>query len=151
MTYTDLLNVAGMMLSFDGWILATYMFLVALSATFLGLKTQPGQFFLYWFLGIVLGFLGGGYSDLVIEARFPYVFMFCFGIVGVGLAIAGLLAICLSPAIFAFSSRLPGRRWLLAANVAMVFPLGPVILFYFVLRTYKKTLATIPGDLVQSP
>jgi hypothetical protein len=145
MTYTDLLNLAGIMLSLDGWVLATYMFLAALIAAAMGLKTKPGEFFFLWFLGLILAFLGPGYSDTVIQARFPYVFIFCFGIVGVGFAIGGFIAICFAPSIFAFLFKTSGRRWLLAANLAMVFPFGPVILFYFALRDYKKSLATING------
>jgi len=151
MTYTDLLSLASSLLSFDGWFLAAYMFLAGLVAAILRLRTAQGQFFLLWFLGLLAAFFAPSYSDVVIDARFPYVFIFCFGVVGVGLAIAGFVAICLSPSIFAFISKIKGKWWLLMANIAMVFPFGPVILFIFVLREYKKSLATMAGELVQAP
>lgn len=150
MTYTELLNIAGGLLSFDGWFLAAYMLLVGVIAAILKLKRVPGQFFGLWLLGLLTAFLGPSYSDVVIEARFPLVFVFCFGIVGVGLAGAGFVAICLSPSIFAFLSKIKGKWWLLTANIAMVFPFGPVILFIFVLREYKKSLATMAGERVQT-
>jgi hypothetical protein len=151
MTYTDLLTLASSLLSFDGWFLAAYMFLAGLVAAILRLRKAQGQFFLLWFLGLLAAFFAPSYSEVVIDARFPYVFIFCFGVVGVGLAIAGFVAICLSPSIFAFISKIRGKWWMLTANIAMVFPFGPVILFIFVLREYKKSLATMAGDLVQSP
>lgn len=150
MTFSELLNIAGGMLSLDGWILAAYMFCVGITASLLGLNKVHGQFFLLWFFGLLAAFLAPSYRDVVIEAHFPYVFIFCFGVVGVGLALAGFVAICLSPAIFAFLSKLKGKWWLLTANIAMVFPFGPVILFVFVLREYKKSLATMAGEIVQS-
>lgn len=150
MTYTELLNIASGMLSLDGWILAAYMFLAGIIAAVLRLKKQQGQFFLLWFLGLLAAFCAPSYSDVVIDARFPYVFIFCFGIVGVGLGLAGLVAICLSPTIFAFLSEVKGKWWMLTANIAMVFPFGPVILFIFVLREYKKSLATMAGELAQT-
>lgn len=91
MTYTELLNIAGGLLSFDGWFLAAYMLLVGVIAAILKLKRVPGQFFGLWLLGLLTAFLGPSYSDVVIEARFPLVFVFCFGIVGVGLAGAGFV------------------------------------------------------------
>ncbi|CAN5201502.1 hypothetical protein BH10CYA1_BH10CYA1_49130 [soil metagenome] len=151
MSYTDLLTIASNLLSFDGWFLAVYMFLAGIVAAILQLRSAQGQFFLLWFLGLLAAFCAPWYSDVIIDARFPYVFLFCFGIVGVGLALAGFVAICMSPSIFAFISKIKGRWWMLTANIAMVFPFGPVILFIFVLREYKKSLATMAGDLVQSP
>lgn len=139
MTFSELLNIAGGMLSLDGWVLAAYMFCVGLTAAVLGLEKLRGQFFLLCFLGLLAAFTAPYYRDVVIEARFPHVFIFCFGVVGVGLALAGLLAICLSPAIFAFLAKIKGKWWMLTANIAMLFPLGPVILFIFVLREYKKS------------
>jgi hypothetical protein len=63
----------------------------------------------------------------------------------------GFIAICFAPSIFAFMFKTTGRRLLLVANLAMVFPFGPVILFYFALRDYKKALATIPGASPDQP
>ncbi len=150
MSYEDLLTIASNLLSFDGWFLAAYMFLAGIVAAILGLRAAQEQFFLLWFLGLLAAFLAPWYSDVIIDARFPYVFLFCFGIVGVGLAVTGFVAICLSPSIFAFISNTKGRWWMLTANIAMVFPFGPVILFIFVLKEYKKSLATMAGELVQS-
>ena len=150
MTYIDLLNIAGNLMSFDGWIVAAYMFLNGLSAAILNLKPERGKFFLYGFLGLLLALLAPSYSNVVVEARFPYVFIFCFGIVGIGLALAGFLAICFSPAIFAFLSNMKGRRAWLLANIPLVFPFGPVILFFFVLKDYRQAIATTTGDLVQT-
>ncbi len=145
MTYLDLLNVVGVLLSLDGWLLAGYMFLAALIATAMSIKVITARLFFLWFAGLLLANLASGYTDLVIQARLPYVFIFCLGVVGLGFAIALFVAICFSPSIFAFATRLPSRRWLVAANVAMVFPFGPVILFFFVLREYKSLFATKSG------
>lgn len=151
MTYTDLLNAAGILLSADGWLLAFYMFFVFLIAMVFQLEDRQRQFFWLFIAGLAIGFLGPSYADTIVEARFPYVFIFCFGVLGIGLAVAGFASICFAPSIFAFAQRIDSRRLLLAANIAMVFPLGPVILFVFVLKEYKKSLATLRGDQVQLP
>ncbi|HEY9677772.1 MAG TPA: hypothetical protein V6C76_07170 [Drouetiella sp.] len=150
MSYTDFLDIVGGLLSFDGVVITAYMFLAGLIATVLHLQPQSARFFRYCLLGILVFFLGQNFTGIVVEARLPYSFMFSLGVVGLGTAILGLLAVTFSPSIFAFAEHTRRRKLMLALNFPMLFPFGPVILFFFVLRDYRQSIATISGDSVQT-